>query len=126
MTSSSAVPASGEQHEITAGSLRAVVTEVGGALRSLTVDGRDLVVPFGDGWFRVTTTVSGITDGTAGHTGIVNDQTSDRGVMQVRNLVINGVAVLPPSNKDQCKNGGWQLNGYKNQGACVSSFAKAK
>jgi len=46
MTPSSAVPASGEQHEITAGSLRAVVTEVGGGLRSLTVDGRDLVVPF--------------------------------------------------------------------------------
>ncbi len=40
------IPASGEQHEITAGALRAVVTEVGGGLRLLTADGRDLVVPF--------------------------------------------------------------------------------
>ena len=33
------------------------------------------------------------------------------------------VAVLPPTNKDQCKNDGWEtftdLN-FKNQGACVS------
>lgn len=41
-----AVPASGEQHEISAGALRAVVTEVGGALRSFTDGDRDLVVPF--------------------------------------------------------------------------------
>ncbi len=37
---------SGEQHALSAGSYRAVVTEVGGALRSLTHDGRDLVVPW--------------------------------------------------------------------------------
>lgn len=34
----------GQQHEITAGAYRAVVTEVGGGLRTLTHDGRDLVV----------------------------------------------------------------------------------
>lgn len=25
--------------------------------------------------------------------------------------------------KDQCKNGGWQSTGFKNQGDCVSFFA---
>ncbi|MEJ5944261.1 aldose 1-epimerase family protein [Pseudokineococcus basanitobsidens] len=38
---------SGEQHLLEHGSLRAVVTQVGASLRSLTDDGRDLVVPFG-------------------------------------------------------------------------------
>ncbi|WP_298992804.1 aldose 1-epimerase family protein [uncultured Pseudokineococcus sp.] len=38
---------SGEQHVLEHGPLRAVVTEVGASLRSLTDDGRDLVVPFG-------------------------------------------------------------------------------
>ena len=80
----------------------------------------------GDGWNEVSGTVSGITDGTAGHTGIVNDNPSDPGVIEVRNVVIAGVAVLPPSSKEQCKKGGWKLDGYKNQGACVSSFAKAR
>ena len=79
-----------------------------------------------DGWSEVTGTVSGIVDGNAGYTGIVNDNPADPGIIQVRNLVINGTAVLPPANKDQCKNGGYVLGGYKNQGACVSSFAKAK
>jgi len=37
---------SGEQHVLEHGPLRAVVTEVGASLRSLTDDGRDLVVPF--------------------------------------------------------------------------------
>jgi aldose 1-epimerase len=41
-----AVLPSGEQHEISSGRYRAVVTQVGGALRSLTADGRDLVVGF--------------------------------------------------------------------------------
>jgi len=50
--------------------------------------------------------------------------------------VSGGVALAdhspPPNNKnddkhylmDQCKNGGWQDMGYKNQGQCVSHFAK--
>ena len=80
----------------------------------------------GDGWNTVTGTISGIAAGDAGYTGIVNDNPSDPGTIQVRNVVIAGQAVLPPSSKDACKNGGWQLGGYKNQGACVSSFAKAK
>jgi hypothetical protein len=79
-----------------------------------------------DGWNEVTGTISGITAGPAGHTGIVNDNPADPGTIQVRNLVIAGVAVLPPGSAAECKNGGWQLGNYKNQGACVSSFAKAK
>ena len=31
---------------------------------------------------------------------------------------------LGPTNKDECKNGGWE-GIYKNQGQCVSSFAKS-
>lgn len=79
----------------------------------------------GDGWFTVTQTISGITDGTAGHTGIVNDNIANPSVVQVRNLVIGGVPVSlsnGPANADQCKNGGWQAGGFRNQGECVSSF----
>jgi len=82
-----------------------------------------------DGWRTVTGTVSGIVDGIAGYTGIVNDNPADPGTIQVRNLVINGVSVLPsnaPTSKDACKNGGWKNGPYKNQGQCVSTFAKAK
>lgn len=82
----------------------------------------------GDGWFTVTQTVSGITNGTAGHTGIVNDQIANPGVVQVRRLVIDGVVVnlsngpAAPRNADECKNGGWRAGGFRNQGECVSSF----
>jgi|GEM_PF-2969109 len=82
----------------------------------------------GDGWFTVTQTVSGITNGTAGHTGIVNDQIAAPSVIQVRNLIIGGVAVnlsngpAAPRNADECKNGGWRAGGFRNQGECVSSF----
>ena len=83
----------------------------------------------GDGWFRVTTTISGITAGTAGHTGIVNDNVSSPSVIQVRNLTIGGTRInlAPgPRNADQCKNSGWQAGGFRNQGQCVSSFNRAK
>ena len=80
----------------------------------------------GDGWFTVTGTISGVTSGPAGYTGIVNDNPADPGTIEVRNLVINGVAVLPISSAEGCKNGGWKADGYKNQGACVSAFATAK
>jgi aldose 1-epimerase len=40
------VPASGVQHSLRAGEYEAVIAAVGGTLRSLTHDGRDLVVPF--------------------------------------------------------------------------------
>jgi aldose 1-epimerase len=43
---SSPVPPTGEQYEIGAGDLRAVVTEVGAGLRTLTVGGRHLVAGF--------------------------------------------------------------------------------
>jgi hypothetical protein len=82
----------------------------------------------GDGWFTVTQTISGITDGTAGHTGIVNDNIANPSVVQVRNLIIGGVRVnlsngpAAPTNADQCKNGGFKAGGFKNQGECVSSF----
>jgi hypothetical protein len=79
-----------------------------------------------DGWFTVTGTISGVTAGPAGYTGIVNDNPADEGTIQVRNLIINGVAVLPIANAQGCKNGGYAADGYKNQGQCVSSFSKAK
>lgn len=83
--------------------------------------------PDADGWRTVTATISGITDGTAGHIGLVNDNPSDLGTVQFRNVTVNGVSLLPsmaPQNKEQCKNGGWQNGAYRNQGECVSSFAK--
>lgn len=83
----------------------------------------------GDGWFLVSTTVEGIEDGTAGHTGIVNDNIANPSVIQVRNLTIGGVAVLlapAPTSKDECKRGGWMAGDHKNQGQCVSSFARAR
>jgi hypothetical protein len=82
--------------------------------------------PLGDGWFKVTGTISGAATGPAGYTGIVNDNPADPGTIQVRNLVIAGVSVLPISNADGCKKDGWKADGYKNQGQCVSSFAKVK
>lgn len=78
----------------------------------------------GDGWFTVTQTISGITDGTAGYTGIVNDNPSDPGTIEVRNLTINGVSVLPLDEAAQCKKGGWKAYGFRNQGQCVSSMHK--
>jgi hypothetical protein len=36
----------------------------------------------------------------------------------------NPTANLSGYTKDQCKNGGWQALGFKNQGQCVSFFAK--
>lgn len=83
-----------------------------------------------DGWFTVTQEITGITNGTAGYTGIVNDNPADPGTIEVRNLVINGVSVLPvespepPETAGQCKKGGWKALGFKNQGQCVSSTHK--
>lgn len=82
----------------------------------------------GDGWFLVSTTIEGIENGTAGHTGIVNDNIADPSVIEVRNLTIGGVAVLlapAPTSKDECKRGGWVAGGFKSQGECVSSFVPA-
>jgi hypothetical protein len=80
----------------------------------------------GDGWYEVSVTVSGITDGTAGYTGIVNDNPSNPQVVLVRDLVIGGTAVNlapAPTSKEQCKNGGYAAGGFANQGLCVSAFA---
>ncbi|HEY8584984.1 MAG TPA: hypothetical protein VIL49_18640 [Capillimicrobium sp.] len=87
----------------------------------------------GGGWYRVTTTVAGITDGIAGHTGIVNDNPADPGTILVRNLTIGGERVElseepttgAPTSKQACKKGGWRNGPYKNQGQCVRSFTKA-
>ena len=79
----------------------------------------------GDGFFTVTQTISGITNGTAGHVGIVNDNVSNPSVITVRNLTIGGVRVNltpAPQNAEQCKNGGYVAGGFRNQGQCVSSF----
>lgn len=73
----------------------------------------------GDGWFRV---VFDAPEGTVGHAGIVFDNPSDRGVAQIRNVVI-GTPIFP-SSKDTCKQNAWAGAGYRNQGQCVSSFAR--
>jgi hypothetical protein len=42
-------------------------------------------------------------------------------VHQVTDVKVNAAA--SGYSKDQCKNGGWQNLGFKNQGQCVSFFA---
>ncbi|QDP97169.1 aldose 1-epimerase family protein [Microlunatus elymi] len=49
MTASVATSPTGHQYEISSGSYRAVVTELGATLRRLQVDGRDLIAGFGAG-----------------------------------------------------------------------------
>ena len=101
----------------------------GGAYNTFDADpagpGACGTAPDADGWRTVTGTVTGIVDGNAGYTGIVNDNPSDPGTIEVRNLIINGVAVLPPTSADQCKKDGWKDYGtmFKNQGDCVSFVA---
>lgn len=62
---------------------------------------------------------------------LVNDSGTPS-VNTIRNLTIGTTVVPlgpppgPPTNKDQCKNGGWQNGPYRNQGECVSTFAKNK
>ena len=61
---------------------------------------------------------------------LVND-TGTPSVITISNLVIGGQQVAlgedpPAPTKDDCKNGGWEEMGFRNQGQCVSSFAKAK
>ncbi len=38
----------------------------------------------------------------------------------------NADAALTGYTKDQCKNGGWQAMGFRNQGQCVSYFVPAE
>ena len=82
----------------------------------------------GDGWFTVTQTITGITSGAAGQVGIVNDNTANPSVIQVRNLTIDGQRInlttgqAGLANADQCKGEGWRTAGFRNQGECVSSF----
>lgn len=70
----------------------------------------------GDGWWLVSTEVNGISDGTAGYTGIVNDNTANPTVIEVRNLTIGDedirlVAKTAASTK-------------ANHGQCVKTAAK--
>ena len=78
--------------------------------------------PNAEGYRTITGTVSGIVNGTAGYTGIVNDNPSNPTVIFVRNVTIDGVNIFAPANASQCKNGGYRFGNYKNQGDCVSSF----
>ncbi len=101
----------------------------GGAYNTWDADpAQCLGTPVGDGWYALSGTIAGVVDGTAGHTGIVNDNTSDPGLVEVRNLVIAGETVFlgeAPSDKDACKKGGWANleredgSGFKNQGDCI-------
>lgn len=82
-----------------------------------------------DGWYTVTGTVSGVTNGTVGQFGLVYDFGLADSVASFRNVTVNGVSLLPPlapQNKDECKNGGWRNGSYENQGECVSHFARTK
>ena len=99
----------------------------GGAFNTFDPDpnGTACGTAIGDGFFRVTQTITGITAGPAGAVGIVNDNVSNPSVIQVRNLIIAGVKINltpAPQTAEQCKNGGFEAGGFRNQGQCVSSF----
>ena len=87
-----------------------------------TFDGNTCGTATTDGYSRITGTISGITSGPAGYTGVVNDNPSNQTVILVRNVTIAGVNIFAPANASQCKNGGYRFGNYKNQGDCVSSF----
>lgn len=35
---------------------------------------------------------------------------------------LHNFSLAPAQTKEQCKDGGWEVSGFKNQGECVSSF----
>jgi hypothetical protein len=72
-----------------------------------------------DGWWTVTTTIEGITDGDAGYTGIVNDSSDDR-TISVRNLVIAGNEIDLAA--EEADDGGEPAY---NHGQCVRSADKS-
>ncbi len=75
----------------------------------------------GDGWYTVTGTVAGIVDGTAGYTGIVNDNIANEDPILVRSLTIAGVEIELTEHEH-----GGEGNGPRadNHGACVSGADK--
>ena len=66
-------------------------------------------------------------DGTIGHAGIVFDNVSDRGVASVTDVEIGDHKLDlsdhegsgDPTTKDDCKRGGWEDHGFRNQGQCI-------
>ena len=86
--------------------------------------------PTGDeGWFLVSGTVEGITDGTAGYTGIVNDSSDDR-TIEVRNLTIGGdevrlIANAPKADKPKKANHGQCVKASAKDGESRSAAAKS-
>jgi hypothetical protein len=65
--------------------------------------------PDAEGWRTVTGTVSGIVDGTAGYTGIVNDNPADPGTILVRNLTIGSNPSITGGAFDLCAAGNQDL-----------------
>lgn len=60
--------------------------------------------------------------GTAGWDGLAS-ATAATGIDY--DLTVSPVNLLEPQTKDDCKNGGWEAFGYKNQGHCVSTVARS-
>ena len=70
-----------------------------------------IVFKAGSGWSNFDGNVDAFTFGTASDTTTFNFEST----------------VAPPTDKDQCKNGGWQqfnAPAFKNEGDCVSSVSK--
>lgn len=98
-------------------------THNGGSLNGGQTCASRTTGPDADGWYLVTGTIGNLGGATAGHVGLVNDHPGNVRTIEIRNLNIAGVRVFA-STKDECKNDGWVTGAYKNQGDCVSSFAK--
>ena len=82
----------------------------------------------GDGWFTVTGTVTGIVDGTAGATGIVNDNIANPDSITVRSLTIAGTAVelvADETTEPVARNHGKCVSAAKKGGEERSAVAKS-
>jgi len=89
------------------------------------VDSTQLGGPFFGTWQDALTAAANSGYTTISEIDVVVDGVSQTVVLD--SVSINGKTYgFSATSKDDCKNGGWQTFGFKNQGDCVSSFASGK